>query len=351
MLTFTYQQLRDITFRIFQAAGAPADEAAIVADALVDANEAGIDSHGVQRIPQYVGWMEKGQVNVGVQIKVVRETEVLAVIDGGWGFGQVVGRKAMQVAIEKASNVGVGVVSVGECCHVGRVGEYPLLAAGQGMVAIMYANSHGAGKFVAPWGGIDRRLSANPVSIAIPRSSSPPILVDISTCAIAEGKVRSLLNGEKQLPPNCVIDANGQPSTNPADLYGPPQGALLPFGGHKGFGLGLVIDILAGALSGAGCSRSTTERPGNGFLAFVIDIARFRDREAFDRDVEELLGYVKSSRLAPGISEILIPGEPEIRERERRRSDGIPIDDETWRQIVEVVDRYGLTVSTPVEAG
>lgn len=350
MPTFTHHALRDIAVRIFQAAGAPPDEAAVVGDALVEANLAGVDSHGVLRIPQYIGWMEKGQVSVGARIQIVRETEVLAVINGSWGFGQVVGRKAMHVAIEKASHVGVGAVSVGECCHLGRVGDYPLLAAAQGMVAIMYANSHGAGRFVAPWGGIDRRLSANPISIAIPRSSGPPILVDISTCAIAEGKVRSLLNREKQLPPNCIIDAEGRPSTNPADLYGPPQGALLPFGEHKGFGLGLVIDILAGALSGGGCSRPTTERAGNSFLAFVIDIAQFRDRVAFDTDVDQLVDYIKSSKLAPGFSEILIPGEPEIREQEHREKTGIPVDDETWRQIVEITERYGLKIGRPDKA-
>jgi len=342
--TFTHQALRDIALMVFEAAGALPDEAAVVANALVDANLAGIDSHGVQRIPQYIGWMEQGLVSAGGQIKIVCETEALTVIDGGWGFGQVIGRKAMDIGMEKATRIGVCAVTVGNCCHIGRVGDYPLMAAERGMAAVMVANSHGAGKFVAPWGGIDRRLSANPISVAIPRSSGPPILVDISTCAIAEGKVRNLLNREMQLPQNCVIDAEGRPSTNPSDLYGPPIGALLPFGGHKGFGLGLVIDILAGALSGAGCSRPTTERAGNGFLAIVIDVAQFRDRAAFDADVDQLVDYIRSSKLAPGFSEILIPGEPEVRERERREKNGIPVDDETWRQIVETTARYGLKI-------
>ena len=347
MPIFTQEELKDAAFRVFRAAGALPESASAVAEALVAANLAGIDSHGVQRIPQYVGWMEQGRVTVNPRIQIVRETEVFAVIDGDWGFGQVVARRATDVAIEKASRTGVGVVSVGDCCHIGRVGDYPLRVAERGMIGILFANSHGAGRFVAPWGGIERRLSANPVSIAIPRSAAPPILADVSTCAIAEGKVRSLLNKKLELPANCVIDAEGHPSTNPNVLYGPPEGALLPFGGHKGFALGLVIDILAGALSGAGCSRPDSDRPGNGFLLIAIDIARFREKSAFNADVEQLIEYVNSSKLAPGFSEILTPGEPEIRESERRERNGIPVDEETWRQIVSTAKRYNLTISQP----
>ncbi|MBZ5516966.1 MAG: Ldh family oxidoreductase [Acidobacteriia bacterium] len=342
MRTIQHLRLRKIAAGILEGAGATAQEAAIVSDALVDANLDGHDSHGMVRLPEYVRWMERGVIVIGAQIQVLDETGVFAVIDGNWGWGQVVGRQAMEVAIEKASKAGVGMVSVRQCSHLGRAGDYPLMAARRGMAAIMFLNTHGAGRIVAPWGGRERRLSANPIALSVPRSSGEPILVDISTCAIAGGKVRVALHSKKSVPPNCIIDAEGRPTTNPADFFGPPEGALLPFGGHKGFALALLSDILAGALSGAGCSRPDATRVGNSFLAIVIDIPRFRDRKAFDADVDQLVEYVKSSKLAPGFTEILIPGEPERRERAHRERDGIPIDEETWRQIHETASRYGI---------
>jgi hydroxycarboxylate dehydrogenase B len=344
MPTVQAEPLKQISSQIFAAAGATSDEARIVSDALVEANLVGHDSHGVLRIPDYIRWMEQQLITVGAHIKIVQETDSFAVIDGGWGFGQVVGREAMDVAIRKAEQAGVGTVTARQCCHIGRVGDYPLMAAAKGMAAVMFVNTHGGGKLVAPWGGRDRRLSANPISIAIPRKTGTPILVDISTSAIAEGKVRSMLNRKVSVPPGNIMDADGNPITDPAKFYGPPPGALYPFGGHKGFALGLVTDILAGALSGAGCSRKDANRVGNSFLVFVIDVDRLRGEDPFSADVEQLIEYVKSSALAPGSTEILIPGEPEAMEKERRQRNGIPVDEETWRQITEVGTKYGVTV-------
>jgi hydroxycarboxylate dehydrogenase B len=344
MPTFTSSQLKQIACEIFVAAGAENSEARIVADALVRSNEAGHDSHGVLRIPEYTGWMEQKLIVAGARIRIRKETEAFALIDGGWGFGQVVAREAMKVAIDKASRVGVGTVSVSRCCHIGRVGDYPHMAAEAGMAAVMFVNTHGGGKLVAPWGGRERRLAANPISVAIPRTGSWPLLMDISTSSIAEGKVRGMLNRKMPVPPGHIIDARGEATTRPEDFYGPPPGALLPFGGHKGFALGMVTDILAGALSGAGCSRAGADRVGNSFLAFVIDINSFCDRQAFDAEVEQLIEYVKSSDRVSGFSEILVPGEPEAREQEARAKNGIMIDDETWRQIAEVSRRYGVLI-------
>ena len=344
MPNLTPSHLRKVGAEVLQAAGAQPQEAAVVADALVEANLAGIDSHGVMRIPEYVRYLEQNLVIPGAEFQVMAESPAFALIDGGWGFGQVVGRRAMEIAIEKASQVGVGTISVLRCGHLGRVGDYPLQAAERRMATIMFVNTHGGGKLVAPWGGIDRRLSANPIAIGIPRSRGSAISVDISTCAIAEGKVRNLVKRKQPLPPDCVIDAEGRPSTNPADLYGPPPGALLPFGEHKGFALGLVTDILAGALSGAGCSSPDTDRVANGFLAIVFDVGKFRGVDDFQTDVDQFVDYVKSSRLAPGFSEIIFPGEPEIRERDRRSKEGIPVDDETWQEICKTSERYGVMV-------
>ncbi|MGA9798408.1 MAG: Ldh family oxidoreductase [Terriglobales bacterium] len=344
MPTLHADPLKKIANQIFATAGATPDEARIVSDALVEANLAGHDSHGIMRIPEYVRWMEQDLVTVGAHIKITREADSFAVVDGGWGFGQVVGREATEVAIGKAEQAGVGTVAASQCCHIGRVGDYPMMAAAKGMVAVMFVNTHGGGKLVAPWGGKSRRLSANPISIAIPRKAGTPIVVDISTSAIAEGKVRGMLNRKVPVPPGSIMDADGNPTTDAAKFYGPPPGALFPFGGHKGFALGLVTDILAGAISGGGCSRPEANRVGNTFLVFVLNINRLRGYERFYDDVEHLIEYVKSSELAPGSKEILIPGEPEASEKERRQRNGIAVDDETWRQITEVGNKYGVNV-------
>jgi hydroxycarboxylate dehydrogenase B len=344
MRFYSVHGLRNLASKILLAAGAHSSEAEIVAGALVESNLAGHDSHGVLRIPEYVGWMEQQLVSVGAHAQIIKDAEAFAVIDGGWGFGQVIGREAMQVAIQKADTSGVGIISVSRCCHLGRVGDYPLMAADKKKVAVMFVNTHGGGKLVAPWGGKERRLSANPIAAAIPRKDNWPILLDISTSSIAEGKVRGMFNRRASVPPGHIIDHEGNPTTDPAKFYGPPEGALLPFGGHKGYALGFLTDILAGALSGAGCSRKDTNRVGNSFLCVVIDPCRFRAEDAFTQDVEGLIQFVKSSALAPGSEVILIPGELEAQEKARREKSGIPIDNETWKQIAAVAERYNVKV-------
>jgi uncharacterized oxidoreductase len=342
MHIFKADQLASLAAQVLHAAGATSEEARIVGEALAEANLEGHDSHGVVRVPEYVGWMEEKLIVSGARLEIVKETENYVVMNGNWGWGQVMGRQAMEIGIQKALRTGAVTITASQCCHLGRVGDYPLMAARAGLAAVMFVNTHGGGKLVAPWGGRERRLSANPIAIAIPRSSSPPILIDISTCAIAGGKITIAYNKGKSIPPGCILDAEGRPSTNPADFIGPPEGALLPFGGHKGFALSLAADILAGAISGAGCSRPTTKRVGNSFTATLLDPAQLRGREAFDQDVDQLVNYVKSSKLAEGFTEILIPGEPERRERERREREGIPVDDVTWGEIRATAERYGV---------
>jgi uncharacterized oxidoreductase len=345
MPIFQAEELKQVSVSVFQAAGATPDEARIVSEALVNANLAGHDSHGVMRIPEYVRWMEQNLVTIGAHIRIVHEAEAFAIVDGGWGFGQVIGREAMELAIRKCRQAGVGTVALSQCCHIGRIGDYPTMAANNGLAAVMFVNTHGGGKLVAPWGGRERRLSANPISIAIPRKNAEPIVVDISTSAIAEGKVRGMFNRQESVPAGNIMDAAGMPTTDAAKFYGPPAGALYPFGGHKGFALGLVTDILAGALSGGGCSRPEATRIGNTFLAFVVDIDRLRGGDPFYTEVEHLIDYVKSSALAPGFDKIMIPGEPEVLEQQRRSQDGISIDAETWRQIAETANKYGVRVA------
>jgi uncharacterized oxidoreductase len=200
---------------------------------------------------------------------------------------------------------------------------------------------------MAVYGGRAKRLSPNPISVAIPRNDAPPILLDITSSVVAEGKLRVKRNKGEKIPGGWIVDHEGNPSTDPSDFYANPPGAILPMGGivgHKGYGLSFVIDILCGALSGAGCSREGNTPIGNAMMAIAIKVENFVSPEDFDNEVSGLVRYVKTSPLIPGFSEVLLPGEPEFRALDERRSKGIEIDDETWRQIREAAASVGMTL-------
>lgn len=348
MPKFSAEKLEKLTCEIFEAAGVPTDEAQIVAESLVKSNLTGHDSHGVIRVTQYTSLIEKGGIVPGAKMVVVKENATTAVLDGNWGFGQVMGRKAMEIAMKKAKDHSIAAVSMLNSNHIGRLGEYPAVAVEQNMIGIIMVNNHGGAQYMPPWGGTARRLSSNPISIAMPTGGDDPILLDISTTVSAEGKVRVRRNRGEELPEGYIIDAQGNPTTDPNDLYGPPVGAILPFGGivgHKGYGLGFIIDALAGALSGAGCSRADAERVGNAVFIMVIDIEAFISPKEFKNHMDGLIKYVKSSPKMPGVSEILFPGEIEAKETTERLEDGIFIEDETWNQIFEAASSLGVDTS------
>lgn len=344
MLKFTHEQLRTIGFEIFKAAGATDEEARIVSDLLVESNLAGHDSHGVLRIPQYVRMILNGEIKPGANIEIVRETSSTAVINGNWGFGQLIATKVMRIAIEKARRCAISSVSVYNCNHIGRLASYALMAMENEMIALMMVNGHGGDQSVAPFGGIARRLGTNPIAVAIPTEGAPFVL-DITTSAAAGGKIRVKRARKEKLPEGWLIDSEGNPTTDPEVYFTQPLGALLPLGGalgHKGYGLSLVVDILAGALSEAGCSRANAPRLGNAIWACVINIESFTPIDEFKDRVQSLLEYVKSSPNAPGFSEIAIPGERSFKERCKRLKEGIFIEDETWRQIIATRRKLGL---------
>ncbi len=345
MPILSVEQLNQMGANIFEAAGVPSDEAQVVAESLVKSNLTGHDSHGVIRIPQYISLLKKGSIVPGAEMEIVRENPNTAVLNGNWGFGQVMARKAMEIAIEKAETNFLASVAMSQSNHVGRLGEYPVMAAERNMIGMMTVNNHGAAQCMAAWGGIGRRLSPNPMAIGLPTGDDVPVLLDITTAVVAEGKVRVKRNRGEELPEGCIIDAQGNPSTDPNDYYGPPGGAILPFGGivgHKGYGIGFILDILAGALSGAGCSRADATRFGNAVFIFVIKIENFIAADEFKAHVDGLIEYVKSSPKMPGVDEILFPGEIEAKERKKRLENGIFIEDETWGQIVEIAEELGV---------
>ncbi len=342
MPQISLEKLQAIASEIFLNIGATKVEAERVAEHLVTSNLVGHDSHGIIRIPQYVKSIKEGGINLDAKIDVIQETNSIALLDGNWGFGQVIAKKAMDLAIDKAAKSSISCVSVYNCNHIGRLGEYSEMAAKRDMIGIISVNNSGTGRIVAPYGGTVRRLSPNPISISFPTESENPILLDISCSVVAEGKLRVKFNRKEEVPEGWIIDSSGNPTTNPADFYGSNgsiSGAILPLGGnfaYKGFGLGFVLDVLCGALSKAGCSREDATRIGNAIFIEAINISDFRPLDEFKAEVEKLRNYVKSSPLAPGFREILVPGEIEYREKSKRVNEGIFVEEGTWNQIAEI---------------
>lgn len=336
-------RLRALTAAIFQAAGCQPPEAERIAWHLVEANLVGHDSHGVIRVATYVQWLRAGKVLANRTLQVVLENEVLAVVDGQLGFGQTIGAQAMQLGIDKCSRHGVAVIALRNSGHLGRIGDWPLMAARAGKLSLHFVNTSGAGILVAPFGGINRRLSANPIAAGIPITGQSPLLLDMSACTIAEGKIRVALNKGVAVPEDCIIDSHGQPTTDPRVFYADPPGAILSIAGHKGYGLAVLCEVLAGALTGGGCSNpQNAGRVVNGMLSILLDPSYFQEDTAFAGEIQRFIAWVKSSEKATSDGEILMPGEIEERTRAGRLRDGIDIDETTWSQILETATGVGL---------
>jgi LDH2 family malate/lactate/ureidoglycolate dehydrogenase len=334
--------LMQFAVEVFKACGAPAVEAAIVADHLVTANLMGVDSHGVMRISQYVQDISEQAIVPGAPINIRWDTDTTAIVDGAWNFGMVTASRAMEVAIRKAQQHHTACVVTERCGHAGRLGTYTQFAAENGLLAVGVCNSPRHGHFVLPWGGRAGRLGTNPISFAVPTSVGPAIIADFSTSAAPEGKIRLYRDQGKTLPEGWIVDAQGVPSINPSDFYGPPMGSILPFGreiGYRGYALSLLVEILGGALAGHDIA---VERPGNGVAFFVIDISAFIPVAQFHALIERMRSYLKSSPPADGFSEVLLPGEPDFRTAESRRLEGIPIDEKTWSEMCRCAESLGI---------
>ncbi len=340
------EHLIEIAREIFKTVGVSENVAELVSDSLVESNMRGVDSHGVMRLPAYVRLVEEGKIRPDSEPVVIRETVATAVVDGRWGFGQVVARRAMEIAVEKARQCGAAAVGVIHCNHIGRLGEYSQMAAEENMIGMIMCNSGpyrgGPGGFVAPYGGRGRVFSTNPLSVALPTGRGPPFVLDFSTSKVAEGKIRLARKRGEKIPEGWIVDKHGRPSTNPDDLY--DGGAILPIAEHKGYGLAMLIDILSAPLTGAYCTSSPKFEGGNPLFIQVVDIQEFTSLREFKEKVGELVDKVRSTPLANGFDRILIPGEPELIAREKRLRTGIDVPEETWEEIVETAKRIGATV-------
>jgi uncharacterized oxidoreductase len=280
----------------------------------------------------------------GSPIVAIQETPTTALIDAGWNLGPVGAKGAMEVAIEKARASSLASVVVRHCNHVGRLGAYPQMAAEQGLVALAMCSSLGDGHWIPPWGGREGRLATNPLSFAAP-TSGYPILIDMSTAVVSEGKLRVKQARGEPLSEGWILDAQGRPSTDTKDFYGPPMGVILPLGGkegYKGYFLSFMVETLSRVLVGEKYPPGTPGAAGNGLWFVVLDVTAFMPLAQFRREMDDLVAYMKSSSLAEGFSEITAPGELDFRTAEVRRAQGIPLEDRTWQQIEQLARELGV---------
>ncbi len=343
MPTLSADWLQRLVTRACLNMGAAAEDAELVAAALVRANLTGYDSHGVFRLAQYHEWWKAGLLHPAARPVVSAETAVAAKVDGRSAFGQVVAAFATRVAIDKASRGGIAIVTARNSNHIGRLADYVEAIRGAGLIGVVAANDSGAGQWVVPWGAREPRLSTNPIAMGIPGGTGPGILFDFSTSAAAHGKVRQLLLRGEPAPAGWLLDAAGKETTDPACLFTRPHGALLPAGGHRGFALSLAVEVLAGILSGAGCARPDHgPEEMNGVFILALDPAWFLPPEEFRAQVDRLTAYVKSARPLPGGEPVHIPGERSREEEARRRREGIVLTDQAWATVAGVLRELGL---------
>ena len=336
MPTISHEQLERFVTHIFMCKGAAEHVAQEVATSLVSANLRGHDSHGVIRVIQYVGWIDRGWINPGGEVEVIRDQGAILMVDGHNQFGQVIGRKATDLAIAKTRQLGVCVLTIRHSAHLGRIGQFMEQAADAGIVSFSWTNTQGGGVLAAPHGGRQARLSAHPVSAGAPLAGHESLIMDISTCSIAEGKVKVALAKGEQVPAGCLIDGQGEPTTDPQQFYAKPKGAILPVGQHKGYALALLADILAGAIAGGSCSRASVDKIANGWFAIFVDPQAFAGRTFYDEQLSGLRSWIKSCPTVIGVEEVLLPGEPENRMAKQRSETGIPIESSTWDKLQNI---------------
>jgi hydroxycarboxylate dehydrogenase B len=352
MVTIQVENLVNFVTEVFNHADSSPEEARRIATYLTTANLTGHDSHGVIRVPVYIRWKKMGSVIPNQSAELVVDTPSLAVIDGKFGYGQTVAPQAVRIGIEKCKASGLAAVALRNAGHIGRVGDWAEMAAAEGLVSIHFVNAAGS-VLVAPFGGVERRLSTAPYCVGIPRQGGPPVVLDFATSIVAEGKVLVASRGGKKLPDGALIDLDGNLSEDPAVLYGPYEasgprdhsqgkGAIRAFGEHKGSGLALICELLGGALTGTGAT-GPNRRFANGMFAIYVDPGVVDPANFFDGEISRYISYFKNTKPAAGVDAVLIPGEPEAKMRADRTKNGVPLPDDTWAAIVNTARDVGVS--------
>lgn len=332
-------ELQRLGVAIFKAAGASDENAEGVMTSLVGANLAGHDSHGVIRIPSYVEDIKRERLLPAAVPELTHETPATAVVDGVNTFGQVGSRLTTRIAVQKAQKLGLAAASLFRAHHTGRIGEWAEQGAAAGLVTfVCTAGAHGP-RIAAPFGGAKAALGTNPFAWGIPRrGGQPPILLDFATTNAAQGKLMVARAKQEPLPLGWALDKDGQPTTNVEDFYA--GGVLLPYAGHKGYAMSVVIEMLAVGLSGGEAARKDA-RASCLFVA-CFDPQAFRQDDGFLETVDNIAARLKATPPSPGFDQVLLPGDPETSARGARRRDGIELPDATWEAIAGLAAEYGV---------
>ncbi|MEM1298620.1 MAG: Ldh family oxidoreductase [Pseudomonadota bacterium] len=341
--------LTDVLTRIFTAAGGAGDEPRVVAENLVGANLAGHDSHGVVRTQRYCEWVREGVCHWGRSLEMVVDADAFALVDGQMGFGQSLGIEAVALGLEKARKSGVSIIALRNAGHLGRIGEWAERACAEGFVSIHFVNCYHS-RLVAPFGAIERAMGTNPVAIGVPVESGD-FLLDFATSTVAEGKVLVAKKGGKALPDGALVAPDGALTTDPDVLYGPlapgelpnpskGPGAITAMGMHKGSGLSMACEMLAGALTGSGtCGPDYAFK--NGMLSIYIDPARMDDGHDWAAAARDYVDFVHSMKPRDPAEPVLVPGDPE-RRRRRERAEILPLPLDAWDSILASGVELGL---------
>jgi LDH2 family malate/lactate/ureidoglycolate dehydrogenase len=343
---FRADSLQAFCEEVFLSCGLAQEDAAILADSLVQANLRGVDSHGITRVGIYVKRLKMGLVNPRPNVEVVRESDATLLVDGDNGMGQVVGVRALDLGLDKSKESGGVSVGIRRSNHYGAGAYYVQRAVARDMVAFAYSN---APPTMAPWGGVDPYVGTNPYAYGVPAGEHRPIILDMATSIVARGKIILATERDEPIPEGWAVDKQGNPTTDAREAL---EGSVLPFGGPKGYAISLMIDIMAGALTGAGFGPRVNslydnfDEPQNvGAFFQVIDIGRFAEPAIFKARVDRMIEEIKSSRKAAGTEEIFLPGEIEFRTEQERMASGIPVGAETVAELREVGRSCGVDMT------
>jgi uncharacterized oxidoreductase len=346
MPRFSPEALTSVTQTILEAVGTPVDIAQRVTEVLINSNLAGHDSHGILRIPSYLEEVDKQIVLPASRPQILRQTPTIATMASRKCWGHYAVDQAMRLAIEKARTSGIGVVTLGLCNHTGRMGDYVEMAAREGLIGMTLLGYGGQQMgFVAPYGGVERSLATNPISIAVPVADAEPFVLDFATTIASRGKLKVAQSKGELLPEGWIINKDGHASIDPEDFF--QGGSLLPLGLYKGYGLALM-NCLLGGLSGA--FQPEFSRMG-GVYVQVIDINAFTSPQTYQENVKQFLEAIRSTRRLQEDEEILIPGEPEARQRQQRWRDGIDVPSSVWQQITAAAAARNIKLEVPDPVG
>ena len=350
--TIPVERLHAAVSLVVAGFGSSADEVEAVSRNLIEANLTGHDSHGIGMLPRYAESFIEGGLTPNAHVSTLLDAGAMLRLDGNAGFGQVVGREAMELGIARARQTGSCIVALGNAHHLGRIGAWAEQAVQAGLVSLHFVNVISRG-IVAPYGGADARFGTNPFTAGVPLRGRPPMILDFATSVIAQGKTRVAHNKGEPVPPDHLIDDAGRPTTDPRYSVIEPFGAILAFGAHKGYGLAVLCELLGGALA-AGMSQHTNatdkRRILNGMLTVLIDPAALGNRDAFESEAQAFVDWVLASPPREGFAPVQLAGDPERASLARRSAQGVPVDGTTWQQILGAATQLGVDAGRVAQA-